>query len=443
MILGYLIVKKTGINNRLRSTKQEQQQIYDHFLDCTKNEDPIQVIERFRYLFIKGTGYQEHNVRLALEKIVEAPNAPSEFPFFLNRCCHIIVNRWQLQPDFKLEIPELVAQLEQALPPGGANARNSRKLRQLVKDFQKTEQYIKLQRLARLIDLSPEARNRKERVEVVSNSVGDLIQRYPYLHKHCLLSEDSSAEFEQTVRTIQSELQNNYEQNLSQYIINRVRLKELIRKYKSANRTKIPKKLIQKVDNPTLLSDRELNAALQHYMGKVEGGSTYRELSLNFLTHTSTVRSYKAFKSDLYEYITSGINSEYGKRQFNPKIEAYLQDILPDFHDRELNEFLIMRTYCQLFKLLVVDSKANIDHSLYLNLITYLGETEAISLLLKLVLLCSKVKPYLENRFSILFAHYEEVTEEGVPWLIKSLENLQIAFSIYFGQSDFSLIKII
>jgi hypothetical protein len=436
-------VKINGINNRLQSTKQEQQAIYDHFLYCTKNEAPVRVIERFRHLFIRGTGYENYDVRLALEKIVEAADSESEFPCFINRCCHIIVNRWQMQPDLKLEIPQLVAQLELALPPGGANARNSRKLRQLVKDFQKSEQYVKLQRLARLIDLSPEARNKKERVEVVSNSVGDLIQRYPYLHQHCLLSEDSSVEFKQTVKTIQSQLQNNYEQQLSQYITNQVRLKELVRKYKAANKTKIPKKLVRQLANPTLLSDRELNKALHHYMGKVEGGSTYKELSLNFLTHTSKVRSYKAFKSDLYEYITSGIDTEYGKRQFNQQLEAYLQTILPDFHERRLDEFLIMRTYCQLFKLLVVDSKADTNHSLYLDLITHLGETKAIGLLLKLVLLCGKVKPYLENRFSILFAHYEQVTEDGVPWLIKSLENLQVAFSIYFGKADLSVIKIV
>ena len=70
-------------------------------------------------------------------------------------------------------------------------------------------------------------------------------------------------------------------------------------------------------------------------------------------------------------------------------------------------------------------------------------EVRTIGLLLKLVLLCGKVKPYLEQRFSILFSHYEALAEDRVPWLVKSLENLQVAFSIHFGEADFSLIQII
>jgi hypothetical protein len=436
-------VNKSKFEDRNKSTRAEQEYLYDHFLYYTQVEEPERVIRRFRYLFIKATGYEDNQARLALEKIVMAENANSEFPLFLNRCCHIIINRWQLNPDLKLEIPLLIAELEQALPPGSATARSSQKLRQLIKDFQTTEQYTKLQRLARLIDLSPEGRARVERVEIVETSVGDLIERYPYLYQHCLVSEDSTEEFLQNVQKIQTQLQRDYEVNLTQYITYRVRMVQTVRKYKAANVTKIPKKLFKPIDNPTLLSDRELDRALSHYMGKIEKNCSYHDLSQSFLHHTAKVSSYKAFKDDLYEYMISGIDPNYGKRRFNDKLQRYLQDTLPDFHDRQVNEFLILRTCSQLFKFLVVDSKSNPNHSQYLDLITYLGETKAVGLLLKLVLVCGKLKPYLENRFSILFAHYEAVSESGVPWLIKSLENLQVAFSIHFGKADVSLLKMI
>ena len=426
-----------------RSSKQEQQQIYDHFLQCTKEEEPIQIIKRFYYLFIKGTGYENSQVRSALEQIVNAKNADAEFPFLLNRCCHIIINRWQMDSEYKLAIPDLVAQLEKTIPSGSTHSRTTRKLRQLVRDFQNTEQLIKLQRLARLIDLSPEGRVRANRIEIVENSVGDLIQRYPYLHQHYLLSEDSSFEFEQTVKTIQTELQNNYERSLSQYVVDRVRLVETIRKYKAANKTKIPKRLVKAVKNPTLLSDRDLDRAFKYYMGKVERGCSYRDVSRHFLDRINQIKSYKTFKSDLYEYVLSGIDSGYVKNKFSRQLTEYLQSVMPDFDDHQLNEFLLLRTYSYLFKFLVVDSKGNPEHLQYIDLITYLGETKTVGLLLKLVLLCGKIKPYLENRFSILFSHYETVTEDGVPWLIQSLENLQVAFSIHFGKADFSLINIL
>jgi hypothetical protein len=426
------------------STKQEQQEIYDHLLYCVKTEPPITVLERFHHLFIKGTGYEDNRIRTALEKIVDASDAELEFPLFFNRCCHIIVNRWQMQPNFKIEIIELVALLERTLPPGGVVSRTARKLRQLIQEFQATEYYVKLQRLARLIDGSLEPGTRRShRIEIVSNSVGDLIQRYPYLHQHCLLTEGSTDEFQKTVKNIQEDIQSSYELNLSQYITYRVRLAKLVKQYKAANQTKIPKRLIQQVENPTLLSDRDLDKALRHYMGKVEQNYSYYDLSQNFLTHTSQVKSYKEFKADLYEYIVSGVDSSYGERYFNHKLQNCLQNTLKDFEHRELDEFLTLRTYCQLFKFLVVDGKSNSTHQHYLDLITYLGEVRTIGLLLKLVLLCRKVKPYLEQRFSILFSHYEEVAEDQAPWLVKSLENLQVAFSVHFGQADFSLIQII
>ncbi len=426
------------------STKEEQQQIYDHLLYCVKTESPIEILDRFNNLFIRGTGYKDNRIRTALEKIIDADNAELEFPLFFNRCCHIIINRWQMQPNLRFEIIELARLIERALPPGGAYSHISRKLRQLVKDFHKNECYVRIQRLARLIEgsLEPEHR-RSHRIEIVTNSVGDLIQRYPYLHQHCLVAEGSTDEFQQTVETIQAGIQSSYELNLSQYITHRVRMAKLVKQYKAANKNKIPKRLIKKVDNPTLLSDHELDKALRHYMGKVEQNSTYYDLSQNFLVYTSQVKTYKAFKGDLYEYIISGIASEYRQRHFSHELQKFLRDTLRDFDHQELDEFLTLRTYCQLFKFLVVESKSNTNHEHYLDLVNNLGEIKTIGLLLKLVLLCNKVKPYLEQRFSILFASYETSAEHQAPWLVKSLENLQVAFSIHFGQADFSLIQMI
>lgn len=439
-----MIVVRKNYRRASNSTKQEQQQIYDHLLYCVKTESPIEVLDRFNNLFIRGTGYKDNRIRSALEKIIDADNAELVFPLFFNRCCHIIINRWQMQPNLRFNIIELSILIERALPPGGAYSRVSRKLRQLVKEFHKNEHYTRIQRLARLIDgsLEPEHR-RSHRIEIVTNSVGDLIQRYPYLHQHCLVAEGSTDEFQQTVETIQAGIQSSYEFNLSQYITHRVRMAKLIKQYKAANKTKIPKKLIKRVDNPTLLSDRELDKALRHYMGKVERNATYYDLSQNFLTHTSQVKTYKAFKSDLYEYIISGLGSGYHEGNFNQELQQFLGDTLTDFDHRELDEFLTLRTYCQLFKFLVVESKSNTNHDHYLDLVDNLGEVRTIGLLLKLVLLCNRVKPYLEQRFSILFSRYETVAEDQAPWLVKSLENLQVAFSIHFGQADFSLIQII
>ena len=42
----------------------------------------------------------------------------------------------------------------------------------------------------------------------------------------------------------------------------------------------------------------------------------------------------------------------------------------------------------------------------------------------------------LKKRFGILFSHYESFSSSEVPWLVKALENLQIALSIHYGKVD-------
>ena len=422
--------------NNLALIKPEEK-LYDHFLQCIKRESSEQIIKRFRYLFIKGTGYEDHDIKVALDKIVNSKAAEQEFILILNRCCHIIINQWQMQPNLKQNIPQLIAEFDRILPPGSANSRSSRKLRKLVKNFAQSEQCIKLQRLARLIAQEKGSKSAQ------SEYVGNLIQRYPYLHQHCLVSDDSSYEFKRTIKKMQTKIQHKYEVNLSQYVTSRVRMIQTVRQYKALNQTKIPKKIIQPVKNPTLLSNRDLDRSIHHYLGKVEQGCSYRDLSQKFLTHTSQTQSYKSFKKDLYEYLITSIDAKYGKHQFNQKLYQCLQNTLPDFHNQKVNEFLLIRTCSQLFKFLVVHSQKNPEHYLLLDLISNLGETKVIGFLLKIVLLCHKIKPYLEKRFSILFSHYESFDKKGVPWLIKSLENMQIAFSIHFGNVDLSLAKFI
>lgn len=413
-----------------RQTSLEEQALYDHLLYWVQEESPSKLIERFRDLFMDGSGYGDPKVWLALEKIVTSKRSEQEFRFILNRCCHILINRWQLQPHLQASIPELVQLFESPPSLGLVRSRGARRLRELLKLFMETEQYLTLRRLAQVVSQGSENYSG-------SRELGSLIRRYPYLYEHCLLSEDSSYEHQQTVRQIQSRIQHRFEVDLSQYVTYQVRRSQLSRRMSSSE----AERLIKPVQNPTLLSDRELGAALKQYYGKVEGSQSYRDLSQSFLTHTKQTPSYRAFKWDLYEYLTASIDPEYGKRQFNERLYTHLKNTLPHSDTQRPSEFLIVRTCSQLLNFLVVESSQRPHHYVFVDLITNLGATLTVGLLLKIVLLCRKVKPYLEKRFSILFNHYESQTRDGVPWLVKSLENLNVAFSVHFGGADVSCLS--
>ncbi len=421
----------TWTDSDIRQTSLEEQQLYDHLLYYVQVESSSQLIERFQRLFLDGARYVDPQVWLALEKLAMDKRAEQEFKFVLNRCCHILINRWQLQPQHQGAISDLVALFDNPPDPGMVHSRGARRLRQLIQHFTETEQYLTLQRLSKVVSDTAEATGNG------SKAVGSLIKRYPYLYEHCLLSEDSSYEHQQTVKQIQARVQRRFEFDLSQYVTYQVRRAQAMR----TPSTEAQERIIQPVKNPTLLSDRELGAALKQFVGKVQGSYTYRDVAQSFLTHSSQTPSYKAFKDDLYEYLTASIDPAFGKRQFNDRLYTHIKNTLTPCDSQKPSEFLLVRTCSQLLNFLVVESPQRPNHFVFVDLITNLGVIFTTGLLLKIVLLCRKVKPYLEKRFSILFNHYESSTRDGVPWLITSLENLNVAFSIHFGSADVSCLN--
>lgn len=416
-----------------RHLDTEEQKLYDHLLQLVQSELPQQLIERFRALFIDGTGYPDCEIAATLDKIAASKIADQEFQFVLNRCCHILINRWQARPQLQTSIPELVALFEAESTRSTSElsrTRSVRRLRTLVKHFVTTEQYLTLQRLARVMSQS------QENLMGEQAPLGSLIQRYPYLYEHCLLAEGSTYEQQQTIRRLQARAQRQYEVDLSQYVTYQVRRSQIAQTISPQAASRLPP-----VQNPTLLSDRALCFALKQFAGKSQGAQTYRDVAQRFLNHSNGVQSFQAFKDDLYTYITGSVDSEYGKRQFNHQLHTHLQNTLPESNAQTLNDFLMVRTCSQLLNFLVVETFQKPQHFVFMDLAANLGPTAVTELLLKIVLICRKAKPYLEKRFSILFNHYEACTRESVLWLVEVMENLNVALSTNFSTLDLAFIN--
>ena len=258
------------------------------------------------------------------------------------------------------------------------------------------------------------------------------------MYDHNLLGEDSNREHQQTIRYLQSFIRKRFEFNLSQYVTYQVRLAEIAR---HRQLTTGAGKIIQSIPNPTLLTEKDLASALKQFMGGGLGGQTYRDAAQSFLIQNRQVSYYQFFKQELYQYLIRSLDSDYSKKFFFERLNDYLNELLVEHNSNKNNEVLIVRTCTKLLDFLVVESSQNPQHHLYVDLVTHLGVPETIGLLLKIVLLSPKVKPHLEKKFAILFNHYEAYAPQEVPWLVKSLENLNLAFSIYFGAADLSYLK--
>ena len=61
-----------SLNTGQRQTREEEQLLYDYWLDRARTDSPEQLIEDFCRLFIEGGGYREAPIYLALERLVKA-----------------------------------------------------------------------------------------------------------------------------------------------------------------------------------------------------------------------------------------------------------------------------------------------------------------------------------------------------------------------------------
>jgi hypothetical protein len=195
--------------------------------------------------------------------------------------------------------------------------------------------------------------------------------------------------------------------------------------------------------NPTLLNHQDLCKSMKHYLSKVDSRGTYQDMANQFWTPAHKPQSYDQFKVLLHDYVTSSVPPKFGQSRFNQDLQSYLNHLSPEHDSMPMNDFLIVRTCNQILNFMVIESRQQPNHSVFMDLLNNLGTTLTVGLLLKIVLLCKKVKPSLERRFSLLFQHYEAQSRQSVVWLVKCLEKLNIAWSGYFGDQNLSYVHLL
>ena len=419
----FAIGKKTGTGI--------EQIVYEHFLYVVKTETPVRVLERFRSLFIEGVNYSDNRIWTTIETLAFERTAEQNFPLIINRCCYILVNHWQMQPSGQLPVASLVEMLANLNDVRMTYSRVVRRLRQLLQLYLQSDDYPKLKRLNEVLNGTTSGKD-----TVGERQLGTLINRYPYLYEHSLVSEERTFENVETIKRVQRGLRKQQETNLSHYLTYQVRRSRIKAQLGRDAADDLPSVL-----NPTLLSTKELGMAFGQFAGKAEGNATYQDLSRGFVSHLQMQPIIKTFKGDLYDYIVSGVDSSYGRRSFNDRLYKTIDAILPDRDNHRLDELGLLRTCTHVLNHLVVESPRNPQHFIFMDMISNLGAVFTTGLLLKIVLICQKVKPLLESRLSILFNHYESSQCKGVPWLVRSLENWNVAGAIHFGKIDASALS--
>lgn len=393
-----------------------ENRLYGHLQKCRQQEDPETVIRRFHDLFILANGYIDPQIREVLVELTHRPHAEREFKYTLNRCSYTLINPWATYPKEHWAIPALV-QLFEELPTAPARTPETQRIRSLTRQFTHTEQYAALRRFSNLLDGPDTTRAADEQ------SIAKQLKHYPFLYDSSVLTKDS----DQVQKTQVGQLRQAAEATLG------VQLARYCDQRKRQSGTGLT--------NPTRLPQAEFDSALDYYTGKIEGGRSHRDLAQMFRAYSKTVRSFRDFKEEFLEYLLSPLadaDPKFVNNHFGRSLRRFLRETLHDFDSHRLTDFTVITTCQKLLNFLVVQGRQNPVFRRFWHLLNDVGHTLTIGLLLRIVLFCSPVKPWLENRLTVLFNYHERCACKDVPWLVTTLEHTNIALLTNFGKFGYS-----
>ena len=424
-----------------KSVDPERRVLYEYLYQCTAKNSPETVLKEFGNLLRQGRN-NNTKVSQAFEKIIFAPGGQKQFGLVLSHCFYLILNTWLSDLKYSSYIQELIPIIE-AVSKSSSYDRRRKQLIHLIKEYQQTQLYYQLQAIISLINYQIEddivSRNiftneaGNTNYDLSTSIVNTYLPRYTFLYSYFLPQGDGLEQLREYIQKLQHKRQKEFEIQLSKHLIYRFRLRQVA---KMKLMSKGAGKIITKVNNPTLLSERAFKVALDQYIGKNSNSKTLLEQSQRFVADHDLRRSFQDFKNDLHLFLVHDLKPRDRNQNFADSLKFKLDSVFPHSNSKELSNNLILQTFRQLYSFLIIDPNLTTDKNKFASLIVHLGTAQVMMILLKLVLICPDSKPDLEKKIALIAAQNQLLPIHDIPWLFKSLEHLLMAFSFYFGDID-------
>jgi hypothetical protein len=416
-----------------QSIYQEKSIIEKNLLEWLEYEKPEALIAKFTALFIEGN-HKDDRVIQALDKVLLIPQEQQKFSHLINFCCHLIIDRWLNNPEYVSFIPQLIEVFDLVKPQTKSYARLRGRLIQGIKKYKESELYCQLKFIVDII------LDRETNIDLEQNLLlRDLVTRYHCFYRHFLIEYLPITTEPKFILAKSQEKEKQFEFKLYQYILYRARLIQLA---KARQFSQGAGKVIRRIENPTLLSDKDFKIATDIYSGKLDGEHTLTQIAQKLVANNSLRHDYGHFKQELYRYLLYKIDTKNSNYPIDRYLKQKLEQIFPQSDSRQLNDSLILQTCRQLLSFLMKESSQTEPVTL-VELIANLGTAQTIVLFVKIVAICPQAKPDLEMKLVTLFTHYRDAKVQDMLWLVKSLEHINIAFGLCFGKVDLSATKII
>ena len=418
--------------------------VYEYLHQNAVTESPPALIQKFQNLLQQGKN-SDASLSQALEKIIFTDS--QGFDAFLSQCFYQILDVWIERGESLTFVGELLNILS-IVGQSRSYDRRRKQLIQLINNYPLSEHYQQLQQIVSIINPHEAIANSLDNSLVTNDTssgisrktplISSYLIRYAFLYPYFVPNNMVAANLIEYIERLGDERQKDFEIKLSKHIIYRFRLKQLAKMKLMA---KGAGKIITRADNPSLLSERAFRVAMQQYIGKEDSGHTLLERSQLFIAENEYRQTYKVFKQDLYHFLVSNIKPRNNTYQFASRLKQKMAEVFPQAADKPLNRTQTLQTCRQLYSFLIVDPSSNNNPAKFAELVANLGTAQVMLILLKLALICPESKADLARKISIVVIYYQHETVAANPWLLKSLEHLLMAFSIYFGNIDVSIVK--
>ncbi|MDC0832378.1 AAA-like domain-containing protein [Geitlerinema sp. CS-897] len=405
--------------------RDDRQKLFDLVLQGSlRTQSPAKFIEWFDRAFVRGDETVDREVSEILRHLVTRETC-DEFAKLLHRCCYIVINSWQIRPAYKTYIPDFLAVFNSINLEGDRVGLSFcvDRLRQFIFYFTRTHEYLALQFLFKNL-------RQPKKTRIKSSYIADKIGRYNFLGSYFEStiqgSSDNRKKVEEIIRTRQWRFANKL-YRYSKYLHRGRSERQFLEPSVDSQDTILQ----SQYKNPTLLNDIALVRAFHEFQsGQVR--------AKDFFTSSSIFETYRDFKQSLFQYLTADlyINSPEFKKRFLNELEDYILKIHCEADRRKPNNILVMQT-CQMTLDYLLADPENKRHIYLSNFLANLGSLPLMVMLVKTILISTPTKSDLEYRIFRLVERYQTDPFDPEHWLVESLENLNVGFTVGFTPLEF------
>ncbi|BAY81762.1 hypothetical protein NIES267_12390 [Calothrix parasitica NIES-267] len=393
------------LNDRGLDVQVAQEKVYSFFLEIVQNQEPEDVLQEFKDLFINCLDSANSNSELGIYQIFVGSNEPL-FRNTLKRTCYILINNWENRRKYKY-IQKLIDVFSEYKPKNTSLCSIKINIfRAWLANFIHSKDYQEL----KLFAIKYEDKNNLHWTKRYSS----------YLLLAQSTNKNNPKEQQDAAKRLSKQLKDKFKFELAMYIA----------------RSQSAASNINRYQNPSILGDEVLRLIKVIVVRK--GVFSYENIANIFLKQTRN-QSLKEFKESLLKYLIYSV----GHQEFVETLEQQLSEQISvwkeEYNQKTIDKNLSLRICNKVIDCLISENGKEPSH-LFILLLSQGNPLTLVIVLLKIVLISKNSRRHLEMRIANIINYYEQYNEDECDWIINFIEVFNITFAIYAENIEYNLI---